>query len=102
MTANIVLLIVSVLLISAALFSYFGYLKIANTLFLKVTGIDDNTTTSPYSIVRKYDGYYEKNYYYIYKNNNQITDKKHLFAKSAQDSLNELEKLEGYKPTKVA
>lgn len=103
MTTNIVLLIVSVLLLAAALFSYFGYLRIASILYVRLVEEPKpgELKQSPYRITRYWNTYQNKDLYYIYKGNTMHVDRRFSTAKEAQTSLNELEQLEGYTHTKV-
>ena len=107
MSIEIVLLIVSLVLIAAAMFSFFGYIKISNAMFERLTGKVDETRNqeslkqSPYKIVRFYKEYNGRNVYLIYKSGSKATLQEFSSPKEAQTSMNELETLEGYKRTKV-
>lgn len=106
MTTNIVLLIVAAMLLVAAMFSYFGYLRIANNLFVRLVEQPEppkpgELKTTPYRITRYWNKYQNKDLYYIYKGNTHHVDRAFSTAKEAQISLNELEQLEGYTQTKV-
>ncbi len=106
MTTNIVLLIVSVLLLAAAMFSYFGYLRISSILYVRLVEEPEppkpgELKQSPYRIARYWNTYQNKDLYYIYKGNTMHVDRRFSTAKEAQTSLNELEQLEGYTHTKV-
>lgn len=103
MTTDIVLLIVSVLLIAAAMFSYFGYLRISSILYVRLVEQPEpgELKPSPYRISRYWDKYVEIDHFYIYKGSTMHVDRRFYTAKEAQTSLNELEQLEGYTNTKV-
>jgi hypothetical protein len=106
MTTNMVLLIVSVLLIAAAMFSYFGYLRIASILYVRLVEQPEppkpgELKLSPYRISRIWNRYQKQDLYYIYKGNTIHVDRRFETAEQAQTSLNELEQLEGYTHTKV-
>lgn len=106
MTTNIVLLIVSVLVLAAAMFSYFGYLRISNNLYVRLVEQSespnhDKLKQSPYRIVRYWNKNTYEYLYYIYKGSKKHVDRRFYSATEAQSSLNELEKLEGYIQTKV-
>lgn len=103
MTTNIVLLIVATMLIIAAMRVYFGYMKIANELYIRL--VEDSATAgtkkSPYNIRRVYSTYAGKDCFYIYNGNECVTTKNFYNAKDAQVSMNELEQLGGFQKTKV-
>lgn len=110
LTLNAVLLIVAVLLLASAVLVYFGYLKIANELYERVsfetTEYDDSTLpNSPYKIIREYDSYNETNIFRVSKTVNgsdyNVSSEKFSTAKKAQKSMNELEQIGGFKRSKV-
>ena len=107
MTTNIVLLIVAAMLTFAAVRVYFGYMKIANELYIRLVEdmnsdeIDRGKGKSPYTIKREYSSYSSRDYYYIQKNGSTVNTKSFSTAKEAQTSMNELEQLEGFRKTKV-
>lgn len=103
-TDNIVLLVVAAMLMFSAMRVYYGYMKIANELYIRL--VDDSATAgtkkSPYNIRRVYSTYAGKDCYYIYNGNECVTTKNFYTAKDAQASMNELEQLGGFQKTKVA
>jgi hypothetical protein len=106
MTTNIVLLIVAGMLLIAAVFVYFGYLKIANSLYIRVVETPPplkpgELKPSPYRIVRLYNQTNCKDFYYIYRGSTQHVNRRFETAKEAQDSMNELELLAGFIQTKL-
>ena len=107
MSTNIVLLIIAGMFLVAAMFMYFGYLKIANELFIRLVCEQedkfdsDGVRKSPYSIKRIYSTDYGRDYYYIYEGKIKVRTPTFRSAKDAQLSMNELEKIGGYPLTEI-
>lgn len=94
------------ILTCAALFVYFGNKKIAERVYTKtvldfIKADPAFAKKSPYRIVRIKSEYSTDYRYYIYKGKVRVDNNWHYKPKEAQDSLNELEKLEGYDLTKI-
>lgn len=101
MSTTIILLIITSILSCSAVLIYFGYMKISNELYARLVE-SDGSIKSPYRIKRSYSPSCDKNYYFIYRNNDLVPTKPFTSLIEAQESMNELEQLGGYKKTKVA
>lgn len=95
----IILSVLVLMLLISSLCVYFGYLKICNDLYVKVQGIEP-TDKSPYSVRRIYNETSGRDLFYIYENDKLVKTKTFFYLSSAYASMNELEKLGGYKVTK--
>ncbi|SOK58746.1 hypothetical protein [Yersinia phage fHe-Yen9-04] len=99
---NITLLIVSGMLMLAAIFVYLANKEIAAKLYentyRKSEGLD---TKSPYCVIREKQSQYSDDYVYYIGEGTQKVDNRRFFKLSElMPYLNELEKIKGYELTK--
>jgi len=107
MITQIILLVVVLALVVAASLVFIANKKIAANMYMKlvkpeIIEVDDSgLKKSPYTIKREYSNYSSCDHYRI-KNGNITVDTETFYTlNSAIKSMNELEKIGGYKQTKL-
>lgn len=107
MITQIMLLIVVIALIVAASLVYIAKVSIAAHMYMKLVKpetieVDDyGLKKSPYTIKRYYSNYSSCDYYRITNGNNTVDTETFYTLNTAIKSMNELEKIGGYKKTKL-
>jgi hypothetical protein len=105
MITQIILLIVVLALVVASSLVFIANKKISADMYLKLVKpdvVDDaGLKSSPYTIKREYSSYSSSDYYNIMKGSSRVDAERFYTLNSALKSMNELEKIGGYKQTKL-